>query len=67
VTDDNVMQVVAAKGKHPLRLYKHQDESIQRMVEKMKAEFAGVLVIPTGGGKRMPRRARNGRSNKKSF
>ncbi len=51
VTDDNAMQVVAAAGKHPHRLYDHQEKAVKRMVLKMKAGFAGVLVLPTGGGK----------------
>ena len=51
VTDDNAMQVVAAPGKHPHPLYEHQKKAIKRMTEKMEAGFAGVLVVPTGGGK----------------
>lgn len=51
VTDNNAIQVVAAQGKHPHPLYEHQKRAIQRMSEKMAAGFAGVLVVPTGGGK----------------
>lgn len=51
VTDDNAMQVVVASGTHPHRLYDHQKKAVMRMTEKMTAKFAGVLVLPTGGGK----------------
>ena len=51
VTDDNAMQVIAAQGNHPHPLYEHQKAAIEQMKEKMVAGFAGVLVVPTGGGK----------------
>jgi superfamily II DNA or RNA helicase len=51
VTNDNVMQVVVARGKRRHPLYEHQKEAVKRMTVKMKAKFAGVLVLPTGGGK----------------
>jgi superfamily II DNA or RNA helicase len=51
VTDDNFMQVVASKGMHPHPLYGHQTAALSQMTEKLRAGVAGVLVLPTGGGK----------------
>jgi superfamily II DNA or RNA helicase len=45
------MQVIAAAGRHPRPLYGFQQGAVAKLSEKMQAGFAGVLVLPTGGGK----------------
>jgi superfamily II DNA or RNA helicase len=38
-----------------ISLYKHQEEAVAKLQEKIvlanKSPFAGLLVLPTGGGK----------------
>jgi CRISPR/Cas system-associated endonuclease/helicase Cas3 len=42
-------------GEHPKDLYRHQEDAIKalnrQVIEANKYPFAGLLVIPTGGGK----------------
>jgi superfamily II DNA or RNA helicase len=51
VTDDNRMQVIPAKGTNPKPLHLFQQDGVAKLSEKMRARSAGVLVLPTGGGK----------------
>ena len=51
ITDDNHLTVLPAAGLHPRRLYAHQEKAFQAMTSRMKAGFAGILVLPTGAGK----------------
>jgi superfamily II DNA or RNA helicase len=47
--------IEVAEGKNPREPYKHQAEAImalnREVVESRKTRFAGLLVLPTGGGK----------------
>lgn len=51
----NAGTVKVASGNNNLSLYKHQTDAIKKLNEKIidtgKNPFAGLLVLPTGGGK----------------
>ena len=51
ITDVNHLSVTPADGLHPRPLYPHQRRAIAALSAKMQASCAGVLVLPTGGGK----------------
>lgn len=48
-------EIRVENGKNPKTLYLHQTEAIKKLDEKIiktnKSPFAGLLVLPTGGGK----------------
>lgn len=53
--DKNLSLIEPGEGTHPHPLYPHQREAIQKLDAKLamlaERRFAGLLVIPTGGGK----------------
>lgn len=44
-------EITREKGDNPRNLHKHQEEVLQSLNKKIKPNFSGLLVIPTGGGK----------------
>ncbi|MCZ7399671.1 MAG: DEAD/DEAH box helicase family protein [Candidatus Methanoperedens sp.] len=48
-------RIEVVNGNNPRSLYKHQEEAVQQLDKKIiktnKYPFAGLLVLPTGGGK----------------
>ena len=38
-------------GQNPKELYLHQNQAIQKLDQKNRSPFEGLLVLPTGGGK----------------
>lgn len=50
--NDNAGTIEISRDESRLNLYKHQREAIQELQSKtVKKSFAGMLVLPTGGGK----------------
>ena len=50
--NDNAGTIEISRVESRLNLYKHQREAIQKLQSKtVKKSFAGMLVLPTGGGK----------------
>jgi superfamily II DNA or RNA helicase len=48
-------EIKVSRGDPPFPLYEHQEDAIKKLDDKVlhskAAHFAGLLVIPTGGGK----------------
>jgi len=51
ITDETRLHVEPAPGQHPYPLHPFQRQAIQHLQEKLVSGCAGILVLPTGGGK----------------